>query len=52
MFLKTIPDPYESKGECSFCGGLGHKINNCTKFENQRSKSIISIHIANKELNS
>ena len=26
--------------ECPFCGGLGHKLNQCHKLENQRMKML------------
>jgi len=40
-FLSSIQeeDPSSSTQECSFCGGLGHKLNQCHKLENQRIKS-------------
>ena len=40
-FLSSIheEDPSFSTQECSFCGGLGHKLNQCHKLENQRIKS-------------
>jgi len=40
--LYAIPeeDPSLAKQECSFCGGLGHKPNQCHKLENQRLKAM------------
>ena len=35
-------DPSLASQECSFCGGLGHKLTQCHKFENQRMKSLLS----------
>jgi len=41
-FLLAIPEEDMSiaKQECSFCGGLGHKPNQCHKLENQRLKAM------------
>ncbi len=41
-FLLTIheEDPSLAKVECSFCGVLGHRPNQCHKLENQRMKSL------------
>lgn len=43
-FLNAIQedDPNEASQECTFCGGLGHKLNQCHKLENQRMKSLMS----------
>jgi ATP-dependent RNA helicase DDX41 len=38
-FLAALEDPSEKLGllgGCTFCGGLGHRINNCPKLEQQR----------------
>ncbi|KAI8093127.1 P-loop containing nucleoside triphosphate hydrolase protein [Halteromyces radiatus] len=38
-FLAALEDPTEKYGllgGCTFCGGLGHRINNCPKLEQQR----------------
>ena len=39
-FINSIPDSGESLEECPFCGGLGHKLNQCHKLENQRLKEL------------
>jgi ATP-dependent RNA helicase DDX41 len=38
-FLKTLNDPSLVQGECSFCGGLGHRAITCAKLEAQRLKA-------------
>jgi len=35
-------DPSIATQECSFCGGLGHKLSKCHKLENQRMKAILN----------
>jgi ATP-dependent RNA helicase DDX41 len=35
-------DPSIATQECSFCGGLGHKLTKCHKLENQRMKAILN----------
>ncbi len=38
-FLSSITDSKsDTLEECPFCGGLGHKLNQCHKLENQRRK--------------
>ncbi|KAI7898278.1 P-loop containing nucleoside triphosphate hydrolase protein [Cokeromyces recurvatus] len=51
-FLAAMEDPMEKYGSlaggCSFCGGLGHRINDCPKLEQQRKlqmSSMTSRHI-------
>ena len=34
-FLKHVPDQEQGEGGCAFCGGLGHRIGNCPKLEQQ-----------------
>jgi ATP-dependent RNA helicase DDX41 len=43
-FLLSIQeeDPSLASHECYFCGGLGHKLNQCHKLENQRMKMILN----------
>ena len=43
-FLNSIQesDPSLAFQECSFCGGLGHKLNQCHKFENQKMKVLLN----------
>ena len=36
--IKDTEDYTESKIECSFCGGLGHRMNNCHKIHLQKIK--------------
>lgn len=40
-------DPSLATQECAFCGGLGHKLSQCHKFENQRMKALLSKQSAN-----
>jgi len=47
-FLKVLKDPDEGRVECSFCGGLGHRITNCNKLEAHKMKALA--HINSKEL--
>ncbi|ORX62200.1 P-loop containing nucleoside triphosphate hydrolase protein [Hesseltinella vesiculosa] len=45
-FLAAMEDPSEKHGllgGCSFCGGLGHRINDCPKLEQQRKQQMNSI---------
>lgn len=49
-FLKMLKGQEEMKGECSFCGGLGHQLINCTKLEQQRMKALISSNTAGKDV--
>lgn len=35
-------DPSIATQECSFCGGLGHKLSRCHKLENQRMKALLN----------
>ncbi|KAG0759759.1 hypothetical protein G6F57_009899 [Rhizopus arrhizus] len=46
-FLAIMEDPTEKygglSGGCSFCGGLGHRINDCPKLEQQRRQQMNSI---------
>ncbi|KAI8979012.1 P-loop containing nucleoside triphosphate hydrolase protein [Pilobolus umbonatus] len=46
-FLAVMDDPTEKygglAGGCSFCGGLGHRINDCPKLEQQRRLQMNSI---------
>ncbi|RCH86756.1 DEAD-box ATP-dependent RNA helicase 35, partial [Rhizopus stolonifer] len=45
-FLAIMEDPSEKyglSGGCSFCGGLGHRINDCPKLEQQRRQQMNSI---------
>ncbi|KAI8991013.1 P-loop containing nucleoside triphosphate hydrolase protein [Mycotypha africana] len=45
-FLAAMEDPMEKyggqllSGGCSFCGGLGHRINDCPKLEQQRRQQM------------
>ena len=51
-FLQSIleDDPSMATQECSFCGGLGHRLNQCHKLENQRMKSILNkVNMGNKK---
>lgn len=43
-FLLTLheEDPSLANQECSFCGVLGHRLNQCHKLENQRMKALLS----------
>ena len=43
-FINSIheEDPSLAKQECTFCGGLGHKLNQCHKLENHRMKMILN----------
>ena len=50
-FLKILKDPDEGKIECSFCGGLGHKITNCNKLESQKMKAVINSSNSRELLN-
>eukprot|EP01017_Pseudomicrothorax_dubius_P006357 TRINITY_DN11797_c0_g1_i2.p1 TRINITY_DN11797_c0_g1~~TRINITY_DN11797_c0_g1_i2.p1 ORF type:complete len:408 (-),score=69.06 TRINITY_DN11797_c0_g1_i2:64-1287(-) len=43
-FLKSLKDPNEFQGECSYCGGLGHRVTNCPKLETQKLKSLSASH--------
>lgn len=42
-----MEDPSEKYGSltggCSFCGGLGHRINDCPKLEQQRKQQMNSM---------
>eukprot|EP01016_Furgasonia_blochmanni_P014230 TRINITY_DN1740_c0_g1_i3.p1 TRINITY_DN1740_c0_g1~~TRINITY_DN1740_c0_g1_i3.p1 ORF type:complete len:523 (+),score=121.63 TRINITY_DN1740_c0_g1_i3:330-1898(+) len=49
-FLKSLPDPNEHVGECSFCGGLGHKMVNCQKLEAQKMKSMTATTVGSKDM--
>ena len=52
LFLQSLveADPSLATQECSFCGGLGHKLNQCHKLENQRMKSILNkVNMGNKK---
>lgn len=46
-FLAAMEDPSEKYGSltggCSFCGGLGHRINDCPKLEQQRKQQMNSV---------
>ncbi|CAO3625043.1 unnamed protein product [Cunninghamella echinulata] len=45
-FLAAMEDPTEKYGllgGCTFCGGLGHRINNCPKLEQQRRQQMNAI---------
>lgn len=46
-FLAAMEDPTDKYGSlsggCSFCGGLGHRINDCPKLEQQRKQQMNSI---------
>ncbi|KAI9482761.1 MAG: P-loop containing nucleoside triphosphate hydrolase protein [Benjaminiella poitrasii] len=46
-FLAAMEDPTEKYGSlaggCSFCGGLGHRINDCPKLEQQRKLQMNSM---------
>ncbi|KAI9230371.1 MAG: P-loop containing nucleoside triphosphate hydrolase protein [Piptocephalis tieghemiana] len=49
-FLESLHDPSEIQGEggammvgCTFCGGLGHRITDCPKFEAQRRQQMGSM---------
>lgn len=44
-FLASVMDEYggDGKGGCGFCGGLGHRITDCPKFNTQRNKQISQI---------
>ncbi|KAI9361006.1 P-loop containing nucleoside triphosphate hydrolase protein [Pilaira anomala] len=46
-FLAAMEDPTDKygglSGGCSFCGGLGHRINDCPKLEQQRRQQMNSI---------
>ncbi|KAI8371857.1 P-loop containing nucleoside triphosphate hydrolase protein [Blakeslea trispora] len=46
-FLAAMEDPTEKYGSltggCSFCGGLGHRINDCPKLEQQRKQQFNSM---------
>lgn len=46
-FLAIMEDPIEKYGNltggCSFCGGLGHRINDCPKLEQQRRQQMNSM---------
>ncbi|GAN10989.1 ATP-dependent RNA helicase DDX41 [Mucor ambiguus] len=46
-FLAAMEDPSEKYGSltggCSFCGGLGHRINDCPKLEQQRKQQMNSM---------
>lgn len=44
QFLLSIQeeDPSLATQECTFCGGLGHKLSQCHKLENQRMKMILN----------
>ncbi|KAI9321343.1 P-loop containing nucleoside triphosphate hydrolase protein [Dichotomocladium elegans] len=45
-FLAAMEDPTEKyglSGGCSFCGGLGHRINDCPKLEQQRKQQMSGI---------
>ncbi|KAG0173540.1 DEAD (Asp-Glu-Ala-Asp) box polypeptide 41 [Apophysomyces sp. BC1034] len=45
-FLAAIEDPTEKyglSGGCTFCGGLGHRINDCPKLEQQRRQQMSAI---------
>ncbi|KAJ2958421.1 hypothetical protein NQZ79_g5996 [Umbelopsis isabellina] len=45
-FLEALEDPSEKlglSGGCSFCGGLGHRIDNCPKLEQQRRQQMSSM---------
>ncbi|KAL7310118.1 DEAD-box ATP-dependent RNA helicase 35 [Mucor circinelloides] len=46
-FLAAMDDPSEKYGSltggCSFCGGLGHRINDCPKLEQQRKQQMNSM---------
>lgn len=44
-FLAVLRDPGEVKGECTFCGGLGHTITNCAKLENQKTKAFTAANV-------
>ncbi|KAI7849179.1 P-loop containing nucleoside triphosphate hydrolase protein [Circinella umbellata] len=42
-FLAAMEDPSEKSGlsgGCTFCGGLGHRINECPKLEQQRKQQM------------
>ncbi|KAI8060839.1 P-loop containing nucleoside triphosphate hydrolase protein [Gongronella butleri] len=45
-FLAAMEDPQEKYGllgGCTFCGGLGHRINDCPKLEQQRKQQMNAI---------
>lgn len=45
-FLAAMEDPSEKyglSGGCTFCGGLGHRINECPKLEQQRRQQLGAI---------
>ncbi|KAI9031771.1 P-loop containing nucleoside triphosphate hydrolase protein [Phycomyces nitens] len=45
-FLAAMDDPSEKyglAGGCTFCGGLGHRINDCPKLEQQRRQQMGAI---------
>ncbi|KAG2180444.1 hypothetical protein INT44_003448 [Umbelopsis vinacea] len=45
-FLEALEDPSEKlglAGGCSYCGGLGHRIDNCPKLEQQRKQQMNSM---------
>ncbi|KAI9244360.1 P-loop containing nucleoside triphosphate hydrolase protein [Phascolomyces articulosus] len=45
-FLAAMEDPSEKyglSGGCTFCGGLGHRINECPKLEQQRRQQMSGI---------
>ncbi|CAO3665858.1 unnamed protein product [Umbelopsis vinacea] len=45
-FLEALEDPSEKlglAGGCTFCGGLGHRIDNCPKLEQQRKQQMNSM---------
>ncbi|KAI7869399.1 P-loop containing nucleoside triphosphate hydrolase protein [Spinellus fusiger] len=45
-FLAAMDDPSEKyglSGGCTFCGGLGHRINDCPKLEQQRRQQMGAI---------
>ncbi|KAF7729748.1 DEAD (Asp-Glu-Ala-Asp) box polypeptide 41 [Apophysomyces ossiformis] len=45
-FLAAMEDPTEKyglSGGCTFCGGLGHRINDCPKLEQQRRQQMSAI---------
>lgn len=48
--MKLIKGQEEVKGECAFCGGLGHRMANCTKLQQHKIKAIAASCISNTDV--
>lgn len=47
--MKMLKSDEEVKGECGFCGGLGHSMLNCNKLEAQKMKTLAANCINTKD---